>query len=146
MADTTFSTVLPALKAHDNGDGTYSMGVVLMGGSVGAGLGPATDFTLDAAGAIALTSGATLQRIKLIPFGGGGSGADTILTITGGSDGDVVVLQAKAGVADPITVDHSAGNCVFASDFVMNNDADIIALMYDGDLSKWIRIWYQGNA
>ncbi|MDD5049920.1 MAG: hypothetical protein PHH09_13425 [Methanoregulaceae archaeon] len=145
MADTTFSTVLPALKAHDNGDGTYSMGVVLMGGSVGAGLGPATDFTISG-GAITLTSDATLQRIKLIPEGGGGAGADTINTINGGSDGDIVILQAKAGVADPITVDHSAGNCVFASDFVMNNDADIIALMYDGDLSKWIRIWYQGNA
>jgi hypothetical protein len=29
MADTTFRTVLPALKAVDNGDGTYSMGVRL---------------------------------------------------------------------------------------------------------------------
>ncbi len=31
MADTTFRTVLPALKAIDNGDGTYSMGVKVQG-------------------------------------------------------------------------------------------------------------------
>ena len=34
MADTTFATVLPALKAHDNGDGTYSMVVSLPDGSI----------------------------------------------------------------------------------------------------------------
>ena len=31
MADTTFRTVLPALKAVDNGDGTYSVAVVIPG-------------------------------------------------------------------------------------------------------------------
>jgi hypothetical protein len=34
MVDTTFRTVLPALKAIDNGDGTYSMGVKLSSSSV----------------------------------------------------------------------------------------------------------------
>lgn len=38
MADTTFKTVLPALKAIDNGDGTYSISV---GGTI-AGLANAT--------------------------------------------------------------------------------------------------------
>ena len=34
MADTTFATVLPALKAVDNGDGTYSLAVSITGAGV----------------------------------------------------------------------------------------------------------------
>jgi hypothetical protein len=33
MADTTFRTVLPALRAVDNGDGTYSVAVVMATGT-----------------------------------------------------------------------------------------------------------------
>ncbi len=45
MADSTFVTILPALKAVDNGDGTYSVSAVLVpvgGGSdtVFAGISP----------------------------------------------------------------------------------------------------------
>jgi hypothetical protein len=36
MADTTFRIVLPALKAIDNGDGTYSMAIEAMPDIVGA--------------------------------------------------------------------------------------------------------------
>jgi len=34
MPDSTFSTVLPALKAHDNGDGTYSLCVHFANGTI----------------------------------------------------------------------------------------------------------------
>ncbi len=39
MADTTFRTILPSLKAKDNGDGTYSTAVAIR-----VGTGVATTF------------------------------------------------------------------------------------------------------
>lgn len=57
--------------------------------------------TLSTAGVATITGPG---YYTLIPFGGAGSGADSLVTITGGKPGWEVVFESADGATDPITI------------------------------------------
>jgi hypothetical protein len=65
--------------------------------------------------------------------------ADDLATINGGSDGDLLLIQADAG--DTITVKHNTGNIMLKAsvDFSLTAHQKLM-LVYDGVLSKWCEV------
>lgn len=61
--------------------------------------------------------------------------ADNLDTITGGSDGDVIIIRPQSG--DTITVRDNIGNIQLNSNFAMDDPADKLFLIYDASLNKW---------
>jgi hypothetical protein len=70
--------------------------------------------------------------------------SDDLDTINGGSDGDVIVLRPDTG--DTITVRDNIGNIQLVGNFVMDNEADKLTLIFDSGISKWCEIASSGNA
>lgn len=61
--------------------------------------------------------------------------ADNLDTITGGSDGDVIIIRPVSG--DTITVRDNIGNIQLNSNFAMDDPADKLFLIFDASLNKW---------
>tara|TARA_R110000824_G_scaffold47353_3_gene134954 strand:+ start:15073 stop:15780 length:708 start_codon:yes stop_codon:yes gene_type:complete len=74
----------------------------------------------------------------------GDAATDDLITINGGSDGDILVLRAANGSRVP-TVKDSSGNILTEGDFVMNAVDDTITLMYVASFSKWVEISRSNN-
>ncbi|KKL51724.1 hypothetical protein LCGC14_2292660, partial [marine sediment metagenome] len=95
MADTIFRTIVPDLKAVDNGDGTFSLAVQIVG------MPPLTGLTagelLVASSATAATWTNTIDQLL----------ADTAI-IKLASTGDVVTVLTTAPVVDVATADYMA--------------------------------------
>lgn len=84
---------------------------------------------------------------KIVVNGGTGSGADDLDTISGGIEGQVLIIRpATSGGADTVTVRDGAGNILLdaAGNFAMDNVADTIMFIYDG--SNWLELTRSDNA
>lgn len=68
--------------------------------------------------------------------------SDDLETISGGSEGQIVVLRCTSGTR-VVTVKHLTDNTVCGSDRVLNNVNDRITLEYNG--SYWIMLAYADN-
>jgi hypothetical protein len=96
--------------------------------------------TLTIAGG-AVTRTSTTSHFVIAAAGGG---ADDLDTISGGSDGDVIVISPASG--DTIDVKDAVDNLQLASNFTMDNPADKMTLIYHDAISKWCEITSSGNA
>ena len=76
----------------------------------------------------------------------GGAVTDDLDTINNGGDGYFMILHA-ANDAHTIVVKHNTGNILLNGgvDFVLDNAADMLMLMYKGALSKWVQIASSNN-
>lgn len=63
--------------------------------------------------------------------------SDDLDTISGGTDGDVLVLRPAVPSRTVVCKD-GTGNLSLEGDFSMNSTADVLELMYDGSLSAWV--------
>jgi len=70
--------------------------------------------------------------------------ADDLDSITGGSDGDVIIVCPDSG--DTITAKDNTGNLQLSGDFAMDNPADVLTLRYKSSISRWCEITSSGNA
>lgn len=65
--------------------------------------------------------------------------SDDLVTINGGSDGQVLFVRANND-ARTVVIKHNTGNiyCTGLADITLDNYSDTIALDYSGALSKWV--------
>lgn len=66
---------------------------------------------------------------------------DDLDTISGGADGDILILQAESDAQVP-TVKHGTGNIELANahDYELSDTKRRLVLQYDGTLAKWVEI------
>ena len=69
---------------------------------------------------------------------------DTLETINGGTDGDIIVLRSNDSASD-ITLDNGTGNLNLGSNFVLNNVLDRAVLLYDGVDAGWAALSLESN-
>ena len=67
------------------------------------------------------------------------SGNANLNTISGGRDGDVIILST-VNVGGTLTVKDGTGNIECGTDFAMVTVLDRMTLMYDGSISKWVQL------
>jgi len=108
LESVTFASVLAALATASSRIDINEQHILVGGVELEAG----ADLTLDAGGAIVPTHG----QHRIIPFGGAGSGADTLATITATNfvDGGLLLLQAEGTAGDVLTIDGSGGGNILA--------------------------------
>jgi len=75
----------------------------------------------------------------------GDAGADDLITINGGVDGMILILQAAGN--DAITLKHNSGNLKLAAsgDFSLTNTAETIQLIYNDTIDHWCEISRSSN-
>lgn len=76
---------------------------------------------------------------------GEGGVADSLDTINGGLDGGILIIRPSSDTVDITVTDD--GNIVLAgaSDFVMNNNTDVMLLFYSSTLTKWLEVSRSDN-
>ncbi len=94
-------------------------------------IGADSELTLDTNGIITVgvASGAASYNVDTFED----AASDSLVTINGGLEGDIIVLHPNNG-ARTVIVDHMAGNiaCQSNADFTMDDDEDYIVLQFDG--------------
>jgi len=95
-------------------------------------LGAPTELTIDGAGAITVTG-------SYHTVDGAGDAVDDLVTINGGADGMILVLQAEH-IARQITVKETGNISLTVADFVLNSLKDKITLIYDATTVKWCEL------
>ena len=70
---------------------------------------------------------------------------DDLDTINGGTDGDILILQANH-TDRTVVVKDGTGNIILAGDFSMDSTSDTIMLMYDVSLTAWMELSRSSNA
>lgn len=130
--------------AAGNGDDMFKVdsgGNVTTAGKVSIGtflnLGAATELTIDGDGAIAVT-----RSYHSVDTNADGA-TDDLSTISGGTEGDVVVLRANNS-GRSVVVKNGVGNILCGADVTLDNVADSITLLYDG--ANWLKIASSDNA
>ena len=90
-----------------------------------------------AAGAITYADGAVLHSL----LNQDSDPTDDLDTISGGADGDLLILQASSAAQVP-TIKHNTGNILLANetDYELSDTKRRLVLLYDGTLSKWVEI------
>ena len=93
---------------------------------------------------LTIASGAVTATRSFHLIAGEGGAADDLVTINGGSDGQILVLRASS---DSVTITvKSTGNIVTSgSDMALDNANDTITLMYDSNLTKWLELARSNN-
>lgn len=101
-------------------------------------LGTPTELTI-ATGAVTAT-----RSYHTIDTESDGLTTDDLDTISGGADGDILVIRA-ANAARDVVVKDGTGNIQCAGDFTMNNTQDTMTLIYDATLTAWIELSRSDN-
>uniref|UniRef100_A0A6H1ZH05 Uncharacterized protein n=1 Tax=viral metagenome TaxID=1070528 RepID=A0A6H1ZH05_9ZZZZ len=70
--------------------------------------------------------------------------ATVTTTLSGGTDGQIVVIVHGGGAGVTVTIQDGTGNINCAADFIMSSD-DTITLMYVLDLTKWVELSRSNN-
>lgn len=73
----------------------------------------------------------------------GNAGSDTLTTINGGVEGQIIILKTENSSRD-VTLDDNAGNLRIAGDFTMDTTQDRIWLQFDG--TNWFELGRVDNA
>lgn len=131
------------LRARATGDGAGGVTNLRAVADYKFGFDAVVNLTIDGAGAVA----ATQAYHKITVTGGAGSGADNLDTISGGNEGDILIIRpSTTGGADTVTVRDGAGNILLdaAGNFAMDNVADTLTLIYDG--ANWLEMSRSNNA
>ncbi len=97
----------------------------------------------DVAGLLTIATAAITKTKSFHRIAGEGAAADTLSTINGGNEGDILVLRSDDSAND-ITVDE-AGNIVLesAGSFIMTNVEDTLTLIFDG--TNWLELSRSDN-
>lgn len=74
----------------------------------------------------------------------GNAASDDLDTISGGTDGRILIIR-PASTARTVVAKDATGNLQLAGDFTMDNDRDMLTLIYDGTLSAWIEVSRSDN-
>lgn len=74
----------------------------------------------------------------------GGAATDTLTTINGGVDGQILILS-PANTNHDIVVESGAGNILLGANVSMATARDTITLMKNGLLSAWVALSQQSN-
>ena len=90
-----------------------------------------SELTLNSSGAITVGNG-TFYRIDTY----GDAANDDLVTISGGSDGQIIVLRTAVNARDVI-IKHATGNVYCGADFTLDRTADRIVLQYDNAIPGW---------
>ena len=70
--------------------------------------------------------------------------SDDLDTISGGIDGDIVILRAESD-ARTVTLKNGTGNLDIGADFALDNYRDTITLCYDSTVGSWLGISTMSN-
>ena len=105
-----------------------------------------------AAGSLTIASGVvviTKSYHTLVVEGGAGSGADTLVTATGGAEGDELILKiTTSGANDQVTVQNGTGGDTFimlgGADFIMDHLDDRIRFLHNG--TEWVEETRSSNS
>ena len=105
-----------------------------------------------AAGSLTIATGVvavTKTYHTIVVENGTGSGADALVTATGGAEGDRLILKAATtGANDQITVTNGTGSDTFilagGADFVMDHIDDRIELIHNG--TEWVELTRSDNS
>lgn len=98
---------------------------------INQGRGLLNNVTINGAGSIEFIS----SRMRVGTFNA--SISDDLNTITGGSDGDTLILQTITDGTRVITLRDGVGNLSLSGDCILTNRADKITLMYDQETGLW---------
>ena len=155
---TTIPSLVPDGTDRDTGiGGDGSNGLALIAGGVNAFSAAPTQLTSNVDHVFSAVVTASPSNVTLSgdaftasrsfhKVSGEGGSADDIVTINGGSDGDILYLRANDG-AVTITV-KSTGNIdlqTTGGDFAMDNAGDMIHLIYDSGTTKWHEVARSDN-
>lgn len=135
------TAALDTISEKTSGAGVTADGVLLKDGGAtltGTLITGSSDVTISDPGA-SITATKTFHTVI-----GFGDAADTLSTITAGTNGQILILRAKNTATD-ITVDE-VGNIVLAGSCVLDSSSDTLTLIYDSTLAKWIEISRSDNA
>lgn len=98
---------------------------------------------IGSAGAVSVSSGAIAYTQAFHEVSTESGTTDNLDSITGGSEGDFLVLRPASG--DAIIVRQGVGgNIIMASNFTLNNPSDKILMLCDG--ANWVEIERANNA
>jgi hypothetical protein len=92
-----------------------------------------------------VATGAITVVTSYAKINGEGNVADTLSTINGGADGDILVLKMNSNGV--ITV-NNAGNIDLdgANPMVLNTGSDRLMLQYDSGVSAWVEVHRSANS
>jgi len=124
-----------------------SLGAWNMVGSVNTGV-----TNLSTAGSLTIATGAvaiTKSYHTLVVQGGAGSGADALVTATGGVEGDLLILKTTtSGANDTVTISDGTGADTFilagGANFVMDHIDDRLCCIHNG--TEWVEISRSSNS
>ena len=114
-------------------------GVIKAAGVSDAGWG-AVYKTISSAGYITVTP--EQHHVKLTGYG---DLADTLIGITGGEEGQLLVLRGKTGLSYNIIVSQSGGSLKLTADFTIDSTYDAITLLGVGS-DEWIELSQANNS
>ncbi len=92
---------------------------------------------------IGTSAGLVQRRTRITIDTQSGAGTDELDTITGGIDGDILIIKSAASGRDP-TLKDGVDNLVLAGDFTLSDVADRIMLESDG--TNWTELSRSDNA
>ena len=91
------------------------------------------NIALDAAAGLTIDAGAVTVTQSYHKIAGEGAADDSLDTITGGSEGQVIILRPDG---DVITLKDGVGNLVLGADVILSLDTDHVMLIFSAD-SNW---------
>jgi phage-related protein len=122
-------------KVGANGNTTIA-GLTTMSG--GGSLGAPTELTIGASDDITITG--SYHTVDTA----GDASSDDLVTINGGSNGQVLVLRAENS-ARTVVLKHGTGNIQCGSDISLDNAYDTVTLLYDSATSMWLLLASSNN-
>ena len=136
----------------EDGSGTWHAIVCNSSGQLVMSLQSISVLRYGAASSLTIATGVvavTKTRHKIVVQGGTGGGNDQLDTATGGSDGDVLILQsATSGGSDTVTVADGTGADTFIlagnANFVMDSVDDRLTLLHNG--TEWVETSRSANS
>jgi hypothetical protein len=97
---------------------------------------------LSAASTLTIATGVVTQTESNHLIAGEGAAADDLVTISGGTAGDILILRASSDSVT-ITVKDGTGNIQCEGDRALDNAFDSMMLLFDG--TNWVEIAFANN-
>lgn len=96
------------------------------------------------AGALTIATGAVTATGSYHTLIGEGAAIDDLDTINGGTDGQLLILQADDDTVT-ITAKDGTGNLLLSADMALDNASDTLTLLYSAANSAWVEISRSDN-
>ena len=72
------------------------------------------------------------------------AGTDDLTTISGGTNGQILVLRTADGARD-VVVKNATGNVYCGADVTLSNPVDRLTLQYDSGIGVWVMLAWANN-